>query len=122
VTDTACVSSVVGFRPISALPNKDCTMEPKAWRNRLRNVPRFYFHLVNDLDVPDLDGLELADMAAARQCALRSARFTAAETIKETGRLDPLHRIDIEDEHGNVLETVHFRDAVKIEGPRPNPV
>jgi hypothetical protein len=79
-------------------------------------VPRFYFHLYNDVDAPDLDGIELADLAAARQFALTNARFTAAETIKETGRLVPDHRIDIEDEQGKVLDIVYFADAVTIEG------
>jgi hypothetical protein len=77
-------------------------------------VPRYYFHLYNDVNAPDLDGVDLPDRAAAREFALRNARFTAAETIKETGRLVPDHRIAIEDEDGKVLDTVYFRDAVAI--------
>ena len=78
-------------------------------------MPRYYFHLYNDVDAPDLDGVDLPDLAAARQWGLRNARFTAAETIKETGRLVPAHRIAIEDEDGKLLDTIYFRDAVSIE-------
>ena len=83
---------------------------------RLWRVPRFYFHLYDDVDAPDPEGVELPDLEAARKYALRNARFTAGETIKETGRLVPDHRIDVEDEQGNVLTTVRFADVVKIEG------
>ena len=79
-------------------------------------MPRFYFHLYDDLDAPDEEGVELADLETARGYARRNAVFTAGETIKETGRLVADHRIDIEDEQGNVLDTIYFRDAVKIEG------
>ena len=79
-------------------------------------MPRFFFHLHNDLDCPDEEGLELADLAAARTHASRSARVIAGETVKEQGHIIGDHRIDIEDEHGSVLDSVYFRDAVKIEG------
>ena len=78
-------------------------------------MPRFYFHLYDDLDAPDEEGVELDDLEAARGWALRNAQFIAAETIKDTGRLVPGHRIDIEDQQGNVFGTVRFSDAVKIE-------
>jgi hypothetical protein len=80
-------------------------------------VPRFYFHLLNDVDAPDQEGVELPDLNAALEQAVRNARFTAAETLKETGRIVLRHRIDIEDERGHVLQTVHFGDVVKVEQP-----
>lgn len=79
-------------------------------------MPRFYFHLHNDMDAPDEEGLNFDDLATARVYTIHLARFTAAEEIKETGRLVPDHRIDIENEQGEVLDTVLFRDAVEIEG------
>ncbi len=78
-------------------------------------MPRFFFHLHNDVDAPDEEGVELPDLASARQCALRNAQFTAAESIKDMGHIVGSHRIDIEEENGAVLDTVYFRDAVKIE-------
>lgn len=44
-----------------------------------RGVPRYYFHLLNDLDAPDEEGKELPDLAAAREQARYNARFTAGE-------------------------------------------
>ena len=78
-------------------------------------MPRFYFHLHNDVDVPDDEGVELPDLAAARAHAVRCARVTFAEVAKDEGRVVLHHRIDIEDEGGAVLDTVYFRDAVKVE-------
>ena len=79
-------------------------------------MPRFFFHLHNDMDCPDEEGLELPDLDTARRHATHSARVTAGETVKDHGHIIGDHRIDIEDEHGTVLDTVYFRDAVKIEG------
>lgn len=79
-------------------------------------MPRYYFHLINDLDCPDPEGKELPDIEAAREHAGALIRFTAAESIKERGKFDRDHRIDIEDDAGEVIETIHFDDAVEIEG------
>jgi hypothetical protein len=78
-------------------------------------VPRYYFHLHNDVEAPDEEGLEFADLATARSYTVHLARFTAAESIKDMGHIVGDHRIDIEDESGTVLDTVYFRDAVRIE-------
>ncbi|WP_419555406.1 DUF6894 family protein [Sphingomonas arenae] len=37
-------------------------------------MPRFYFHLHNDPDVPDLEGREFPDLPAAHAEAMREAR------------------------------------------------
>lgn len=68
------------------------------------------------MEAIDKEGVELLDLQAARMVALHNARFSAAESIRETGRMVSDHRIEIADEHGHVLDTVYFRDAVKIEG------
>jgi hypothetical protein len=78
-------------------------------------MPRFYFHLHNDLDCSDEEGFELPDLEAARAHALEQARVTFAETAKDHGRVVLHHRIDIEDRSGVVLDTVYFRDAVSVE-------
>lgn len=78
-------------------------------------MPRFFLHLLDDLDVPDEEGVELPDLDAARDCARRHARFTAAETLKEQGRIVLSHSIRIEDEQGNVLDTIYFADVVRVE-------
>ena len=78
-------------------------------------MPRFYFHLLNDVDAPDDEGKEFPDLDAARQHARRNIRFTAAESLKEQGRVVLSHRIQIEDGGGNVLDTVFFSDVLNIE-------
>ena len=78
-------------------------------------MPRYFFHLHNDIDCPDEEGLELPDLTTARMHAIHTARFTAGETVKDHGHIIGDHRIDIEDDKGGVLDTVYFRDAVSIE-------
>ena len=78
-------------------------------------MPRFYFHLYDNLDVLDDEGIELPDLEAARSHAVRCARVTFAETAKDEGRVVLHHRIDITDEEGAVLEAVRFGDAVRVE-------
>ena len=79
------------------------------------DMTRFYFHLHNDIDAPDEEGKEFADLAAARAYALDQVRHVVGETAKETGRIVRSHRIDIENDQQHVLDTVRFDDAVKIE-------
>jgi hypothetical protein len=78
-------------------------------------VPQFYFHLYNDMDVPDDEGEDLPDLRAARAYADRQARALVGEAAKQDGRIVLWHRIDIEDEKRTVVDTVHFRDVVRIE-------
>jgi hypothetical protein len=78
-------------------------------------MARFYFHLRNDMDVPDDEGKELPNLEAAVAYALNLTRLEAAELVKENGRIVLSHRIDVEDEQHTVLETVHFSDVVKVE-------
>ena len=79
-------------------------------------MARFYFHLVNDVDAPDEEGRELPNLEADREYARNCARRTIAETIKDEGRFNLDHRIDIENEHGQVLDTVWLKDVVSVEG------
>jgi hypothetical protein len=79
-------------------------------------VPRFYFHLINDLDVSDHEGVELPDLDSAREVARCNARMLMGQVLKEEGHINLSHRIEIEDDHGRVLDTVWFRTAVRVEG------
>jgi hypothetical protein len=110
------ISTNVRVRPVVDLRLTQIRKRNERGQQTLRHpVPRFYFHLHNDIDVPDEEGVELADLEAARAHAVRCARVTFAEMAKDEGRVVLHHRIDIEDERGAVLDTVHFRDAVKVE-------
>ena len=79
-------------------------------------MPIFYFHLHNDLDVVDEEGRDFPDLGAAVAFAQENALFTMAQTLKDEAHINFHHHIDIEDEQGNVLETVRFKDVAKIEG------
>lgn len=75
----------------------------------------YFFHLYNDMDVPDEEGKELPDLRAAREWALSQARGLVGELTKQDGRIVLHHRIDIADKDGRVLDSVRFGDAVDVE-------
>lgn len=81
----------------------------------LAAVPRFYFHLHDDFDVRDEEGLQLMDAAAARAAGRLQARRLIGELVKEQGRIALHHSIRIEDENGKLVEVITFRDIVRIE-------
>jgi hypothetical protein len=83
---------------------------------RCGRMPRFYFHLRNDIDASDEEGVELPDLDAAREKARADARFSLGQTAIDEGKINFEHRIDIADEDGRILDTVWFRDVVKVEG------
>jgi hypothetical protein len=78
-------------------------------------MPRFYFHLHNDIDIPDDLGVDLPSFDAAIAHGLDEARHLASQIVLETGRIVLSHRIDIEDEDGTVLDSVQFGDVLKVE-------
>jgi hypothetical protein len=82
-------------------------------------MPRYFFHLYNDYDVPDPDGEELPDDDAARERALVGIRELMGATLSEGQPLDLKHRIEVEGEQGNYLFTVLFSDAVIIRNFTP---
>jgi len=87
--------------------------EPKLHASRWASVPRYYFHLLNDLTVRDEEGIELPNLACAMQRAAASAREMAAESVRE-GHLVLQHRIEVTDGTGTTVGVVHFRDVVEI--------
>jgi hypothetical protein len=78
-------------------------------------MPRYYFHLYNDLTVIDEEGKEFPNAPVAHQKAIAAAREMAAEAVRN-GRLVLDHRIEVADEDGEVVGKVYFRDAVTVEG------
>ena len=76
-------------------------------------MPTYYFHLYDDLDVPDEEGVDLPDFEAARAMGLQNARRMAAEEVI-AGRLHLRHRIEITDADGEVLETIPFAGPFEI--------
>lgn len=79
-------------------------------------MPRYFFHLRDDLDVSDTEGLELASLGQARARARAQAVHMAAASITERGRLDLSHRIEVEDQSGEMLYAVAFAEVVEVIG------
>jgi hypothetical protein len=76
-------------------------------------MPRFFFHIHDELDASDEEGSVLHDAAAARLHALTGARSLAAEQV-EKGRLNLSHHIDVYDEAHRLLFTLPFSEAVEV--------
>lgn len=75
---------------------------------------RFYFHLFNDVDVWDQEGVELPDSAEAIRRGTTAAREMAAQGVRE-GLLVLGHRIVVCAENNQSIATIHFRDVVEIQ-------
>jgi len=105
-----------GFRAIRRIQEDNQQLELAGRRSALALVPRYYFHLYNDMDVQDLEGIELPDLPAARAAAIEQARGMIGEMAKTEARIVLSHHIDIEDEDQRVLDTVIFRDIIRIDG------
>lgn len=76
-------------------------------------MPRFRFHLFNDIETIDREGREFPDLAAARADAIVNARALMAAGITSKGEINLSHRIELEGDDGDI-ETVKFGDAVTI--------
>jgi PHD/YefM family antitoxin component YafN of YafNO toxin-antitoxin module len=78
-------------------------------------MPRYFFHLHNDLDVLDHEGYELASPEAAQLQAEREARVMASESVLTKGRLMLSHSIEVTDEAGEPVTVVRFGDVITVE-------
>jgi hypothetical protein len=78
-------------------------------------VPRYYFHLYNDIVALDEEGTDLADFESVWRQAELAAQEIACESIKK-GHLNLDHRIEVADEHGEIVLKLKFRDVFTITG------
>ena len=76
-------------------------------------MPRYFFHVYDDVIAHDEEGAELPNLAAARLNALIGARDLISEQVRR-GYVVLSHWIDVVDEQGQKVLTVTFRDAVDI--------
>ncbi|KEQ53461.1 DUF6894 family protein [Sphingobium chlorophenolicum] len=79
-------------------------------------MPIFHIHLHNDEDVIDEAGQEFADAASAKAHAVRSGREIIAEHVLYGRPINLNHRLVVEDNRRQRLETVYFRDLLNIDG------
>jgi hypothetical protein len=77
-------------------------------------VPKFYFHVHDDLATFDEDGVELPDFEAVRRVAIKGARELACEQLRR-GKVTLGHRIEVTDEDQRPVLTVSFGQAFEIE-------
>lgn len=77
-------------------------------------MPRYFFHVHDDVDAWDEEGAQLADVHAARLHAIAGARSLAAEQVTK-GHLNLAHEIAVEDEAHALLFTLSFAEAVSVE-------
>jgi hypothetical protein len=78
-------------------------------------MPRFYFHLRDEMWVEDEEGIDLPDLGAARSRATAYALEMSAASILEQQRINLRHRIEVTNDTGELDLTVEFGDVVTIE-------
>lgn len=76
-------------------------------------MPRFRFHLYNDVETMDPVGRIFPDFDSAHVDAIQNARELMAADITGKGEINIGHWIELEDEEGEI-SVVAFRDAVTI--------
>ncbi len=77
-------------------------------------MAKYYFRLCDDLDCDDAEGVELTDLDAAYQEAIRGIRSIMADQVGK-GRLSLTGRIEIKDQSGSIVQHVAFREALMIQ-------
>jgi hypothetical protein len=82
-------------------------------------MPRFYFHLRNDMSVNDEEGLELPSIEGARLRAEKYALDMSAASVLEHRKINLHHRIEVANARGQIVLTVEFGDVVRIESNPP---
>lgn len=76
-------------------------------------MPRYFFHLHDDLEVVDEEGVDLPNLETARFEALKAVRDLMAEDVKR-GRLTLSHRIEVCDQRGAPVLTVRYGEAITL--------
>jgi hypothetical protein len=76
-------------------------------------MTHYFFNIIDGTRIEDEEGMDLPDLAAARDEAIRNARSIMADAIW-SGRLPLDEVIEIADRRGHVLTTVPFKAAVEL--------
>lgn len=83
-------------------------------------MPRFYFHLFNQISARDHEGRDVSDLQSARIRAVDDIRSIISEDAR-SGQLDLRGRIEIADEDGQTVDTVSFIEAFVVALPADRP-
>lgn len=76
---------------------------------------RYFFHLRNDIDADDLEGVELPDDRTALDRAGDYAIEMAAASVLERRTVILSHCIIVTKEAGKILKSVNFGDVLTVE-------
>ncbi len=77
-------------------------------------MQRYFLHLFNGIGLaPDEEGVELADLDAARSMAVAAVRDIVSAEARG-GIIDLRGRIEIATEHSGLVDTIAFADAIEI--------
>lgn len=77
-------------------------------------MPHYFLHLRDGTsEVLDRNGQDFDTIVALQEHMRRAARDIMAEGVHE-GRLDLRYRLEAENDDGEVLERLEFRDALTI--------
>ncbi|MGK6355837.1 DUF6894 family protein [Sphingomonas sp. DT-207] len=78
-------------------------------------MAHYHLNVVNSLGfVPDEEGHDLPDLAAARAQAVAGVRSMLSDELRTQGLIDLRGRIEIAEEHGTVVLVVPFSAAVDV--------
>ena len=78
-------------------------------------MPLFFFHLHDGVDqLLDEEGIELIDLETVKSQSLREARSLMAHEVLE-GRLNIGQRLDIRDAAGELVHSLEFKDALRVQ-------
>lgn len=78
-------------------------------------MPTFFFHIRGaGIEAEDYIGMELHDLEAARDEAVRAARDIMMDEI-QAGRLSLRRRIDVEDANQRPVFSLPFGEAIELE-------
>lgn len=75
-------------------------------------MAKFYFNVYNDETTTDELGVDLADLAEAREEARTATADMIREEIQAGRRLHRHHRIEIEDAQRRVVHVLRFGELV----------
>ena len=79
-------------------------------------MARYFFHLRDGSErLLDPQGLDIDDADQLASTALKEARALVAQDALQ-GKIDLGLRLEVEDEHGNLVHALRFADAVRLIG------
>ena len=76
-------------------------------------MPTYYFNFFNDVTTIAEEGMELSDLSRAADEARRGAATMIAEHIMKGAKIDPAHRIEVQDSRRRTVFVLRFRDLIR---------